>query len=215
KFTDHFSRFVAITGYSMPTFVLGLLLLMVFNGALGWFPPGRYSLETDILIHSETFRHWTGFLLLDSILNGRLGIFLDLIRHLILPAATLCCASVALLIRITRSSMLEELGKDYIRTARAKGLDEKQVINVHARRNALLPVITLASLQFVRLLSGVIITETVFYFPGIGRWGVMAAQQLDIPGLLGFSLITAVLFVAGNAASDLFYAVADTRMRLE
>lgn len=214
KFTDHFSRFVAITGYSLPTFLLGLILLMVFYGKLRWFSPGRYDLETDILVHSEMFTRWTGFLILDTLLNFKFRAFLDVLKHLVLPAATLCYASVALLIRITRSSMLEELGKDYVRTARAKGLEESVVINKHVRRNALIPVITLSSLQFVRLLGGVVITETVFDYPGIGRWGVAAAQQLDIPGVMGFSLMIAVLFVLGNLVSDLLYAAADPRIRL-
>ena len=111
--------------------------------------------------------------------------------------------------------MLEELGKDYVRTARAKGLPESRVIGVHARKNALIPVITLASLQFVRLLGGVVVTETVFDFPGIGRWGVLSAQQLDIAGVLGFSLVTSILFVAGNLLSDVMYAVVDPRIRLK
>ncbi len=214
RFADHFSRFVAITGYSLPTFVLGLILLMIFYGALQWFPPRRYCLETDILIHSGTFKSWTGSLLIDSLMNGEFSVFFDLLRHLVLPAATLCYGSVALLIRITRSSMLEELGKDYVRTARAKGLKERDVIGKHARRNALIPVITLSSLQFVRLLGGVVITETVFNYPGIGRWGVIAAQQLDVPGVMGFSLMIAVLFVIGNLVSDILYAAVDPRIRL-
>ncbi|MBI4655216.1 MAG: ABC transporter permease, partial [Elusimicrobia bacterium] len=213
KFADHFSRFLAITGYSMPTFVFGLILLMIFYGWLGFFPPGRYSFESDMLIHSGSFRTFTGLITIDSLLNLNFKVFWDAVKHLILPASVLCFGSVALLIRITRTSMLEELNKDYIRTARAKGLKEKYIIKAHAGRNALIPVITLISLQFVRLLGGVVITETVFDFPGIGRWGVKAAQQLDLPGVIGFSLMSAVLFVAGNTFSDILYAAVDPRIR--
>ncbi|NLO92101.1 MAG: ABC transporter permease [Elusimicrobia bacterium] len=214
KWQDQLSRVVAVTGYSLPIFVLGLLLLMVFYGKLGWFAPGRCSFATDSLIHSGEFKSYTGLLTLDALLNLNFSVFLDALRHLALPAATLCYGSMALLLRVTRSSMLEELGKDYVRTARAKGLDEKTVVNVHARRNALIPVITVATLQFVRLLGGVVITETIFAFPGIGRWGVLCAQQLDIAGVLGFALVTSLLFVLGNLLADLLYAAADPRIRL-
>lgn len=215
KWVDHASRFIAITGYSLPSFVLGLLLLMVFYGQLKLLPPGRYSLEIDLLIHSDAFTSYTGFLLLDSILNGKPAVFIDALKHLILPAITLLYISVALLLRITRSSMLEELGKDYVRTARAKGLPENTVINKHARGNALIPVVTLASLLFVELLGGVVITETVFDYPGIGRWGVTAAQQLDIPGVMGSALLSSTLFVLANLISDVLYALVDPRIRVQ
>ncbi len=214
KVIDHVSRFVAITGYSLPSFVLGLILLMIFYGQLKWLPPGRYSLDADLFIHSDKFRSFTGLLTVDSILNGKLWIFWDSIKHLLLPATTLVYITVALLVRVTRSSMLEELGKDYVRTARAKGLPERDVVNRHARRNAMLPVVTLSSLLLVGLLGGVVITETVFDYPGIGRWGVIAAQQLDIPGVLGFALLDAGLFVLGNLAADMLYAWADPRIRI-
>ncbi|OGS01661.1 MAG: peptide ABC transporter permease [Elusimicrobia bacterium RBG_16_66_12] len=214
KFIDHFTRFVAITGYSLPSFVLGLLLLMVFYGKLHWLPPGRYTLETDMLVHAEGFRHWTGILTFDCLLNGEWAAYVDVVKHMLLPAATLLYISVALLLRITRSSMLEELSKDYVRTARAKGLPENVVIYKHALANALIPVVTLASLLFIGLLGGVVITETVFDFPGIGRWGVQAAQQLDVPGVLGATMLAAFLFVTANLASDILYAVVDPRIRV-
>ncbi|OGS41994.1 MAG: peptide ABC transporter permease [Elusimicrobia bacterium RIFOXYD12_FULL_66_9] len=214
KFIDHFTRFVAITGYSLPSFVLGLLLLMVFYGKLHWFPPGRYTLETDMLVHSDSFRHWTGLLTFDCLLNREWGAYVDVVKHMLLPASTLLYISVALLLRITRSSMLEELSKDYVRTARAKGLPENVVIRKHALANALIPVVTLASLLFIGLLGGVVITETVFDFPGIGRWGVQAAQQLDVPGVLGSTMLAAFMFVMANLASDILYAVVDPRIRV-
>jgi peptide/nickel transport system permease protein len=194
--------------------VLGLLLLMVFYGRLHMFPPGRYTLETDMIVHAESFRHWTGLMTLDCLLNGQGVAFLDVARHLVLPATTLLYISVALLLRITRSSMLEELTKDYVRTARAKGLPERVIIRKHALANALIPVVTLSSLLFINLLGGVVITETVFDFPGIGRWGVQAAQQLDVPGVLGSTMLAAFLFVMANLVSDILYAVVDPRIRV-
>lgn len=214
KGIDQASRFVAITGYSLPSFVLGLVLLMVFYGRLQWLPPGRYSLDVDLLVHGEGFRHFTGLLTLDALLNGEWKAFLDLLKHMILPACTLVYISVALLLRITRSSMLEELSKDYVRTANAKGLPWNVVVRKHALKNALIPVVTLSSLLFIGLLGGVVITETVFDFPGIGRWGVVAAQQLDIAGVLGSTLLAALLFVVANLVSDILYAVVDPRIRI-
>ena len=215
KWQDNVARFISVGGFSLPIFVLGLLLLMLFYGQLGWFAPGGYSVQTDMAIHSPLFKNYTGFLLIDSILNGNGRVFLDVLSHLVLPAMTLCIGSFALMVRVMRSSMLEELNKEYVRTARAKGLSEFQVIYKHAGKNAIIPVITLASIQFIRLLGGTVIVETIFDYPGIGRFGVIAAQQLDIAGILGFSLMVAVLFVLGNLLSDILYTAVDPRIRLE
>lgn len=215
KWPDVVARFVSVGGFSLPIFVLGLILLMIFYGKLGWFAPGGYSVQTDILIHSCAFKTYTGFLLIDSLLNGNVRVFWDVLSHLVLPAATLCIGSFALMVRVMRSSMLEELNKDYVRTARAKGLPERQVIYKHAGKNAIIPVITLAGIQFIRLLGGTVIVETIFDYPGIGRFGVLAAQQLDIAGILGFSCMVAILFVVGNLFSDILYTAADPRIRLE
>ncbi|MBQ4493935.1 MAG: ABC transporter permease [Elusimicrobiaceae bacterium] len=215
KFWDNFLRLVSLTGFSLPIFVLGLLLLMVFYGKLGWFPPGEYGFASDLIIHSPSFKSYTGLLLIDSLLNGQFKVFLDILRHLVLPAFTLCFGSFALMVRVMRSSMLEELNKDYVRAARARGLSEKRVLFKHAALNAILPIITLASIQFVRLLGGTVIVESVFDYPGIGRWGVAAAQQLDIAGILGFSLMVACLFVLGNLAADILYSFVDPRIRLK
>ncbi len=215
KWIDHLSRFISITGYSLPSFVLGLLLLMVFYGMLGLFPPGRYSLASDLIIYGGNYQAYTGMVVVDSILNGQFGVFVDALKHLVLPATSLTYITMALLVRITRSSMLEELGKDYVRTARAKGLPERTVINVHARRNAWIPVITIASILFVQLLGGVLITETVFAYPGIGRWVAQAAVQLDVPGVMGVALMTSTLFVLGNLAADVLYAIVDPRIRFQ
>lgn len=215
KWQDIIARFISVGGFSLPIFVLGLLLLMLFYGKLGWFAPGGYSVQTDMVIHSPLFKTYTGFLLIDSLLNGNGRVFWDVLSHLVLPAMTLCIGSFALMVRVMRSSMLEELNKEYVRTARAKGLSEFQVIYKHAGKNAIIPVITLASIQFIRLLGGTVIVETIFDYPGIGRFGVIAAQQLDIAGILGFSLMVAVLFVLGNLLSDILYTAVDPRIRLE
>ncbi len=214
KLIDHISRFTSISGYSLPTFVWALLLLMLFYGQLGWFPPGRLSLEADQFVRSGQFHAYTGLMTVDAALNRQWWIVWDAAKHLVLPVATLTYFLTAVLVRITRSSMLETLRTDYVRTARAKGLPQKAVVDKHARRNALIPVITLASLLFVGLLSGVVITETVFNYPGIGRWGVGASQQLDIPAVTGFALIFAGILVVGNLCADVLYAVVDPRIRL-
>lgn len=214
KITDIFLRFVSISGFSIPIFVLGLVLLLIFYAKLGWFGPGRMSIGTDILVGSPYFKQYTHLLLVDTLLNLKFKAFFDVLAHLILPAATLCIGSFALLMRVMRSSMLEELSKDYVRTARAKGLSEFYVVYKHAAKNALIPVVTLASVQFIRLLGGTVIVESIFNFPGIGRFGVMCAQQLDIAGVLGFSLMIAFLFVLGNLVADLIYMFLDPRVRI-
>jgi ABC-type dipeptide/oligopeptide/nickel transport system permease component len=215
RLVDHLSRFTSISGAALPTFVWGLLLLMVFYGHFGWFPPGRLSLAADLYVRGAQFHSYTGLMTVDALLNGQGWIFVDALRHLVLPVATLTYFLTAVLVRITRSSMLETLRADYVRTARAKGLAQPVVVKKHARRNALIPVITLAGLLFVGLLSGVVITETVFNYPGIGRWGVEASQQLDIPAVTGFALIFSGLLVLGNLCADVLYAVVDPRIRLQ
>lgn len=215
RFIDQLSRFISITGYSLPSFALGLTLLMVFYGMLKLFPPGRLSLASDLVVNGGAFTSYTGLILVDSLLNIEPGIFLDALSHLVLPSVTLTYITMALLVRVTRSSMLEELGKDYVRTARAKGLPESTVVNGHARRNAWIPVITIASILFVQLLGGVLITETVFAYPGIGRWVAQAALQLDVPAVMGVALLTSTLFVLGNLAADILYAVVDPRIRFQ
>jgi ABC-type dipeptide/oligopeptide/nickel transport system permease component len=215
KLIDHTSRVFSISFRSLPSFVWGLIILMVLYGRLNWFPPGRLDLEADLFVRSDQFRAYTGLMTVDALLNGQLWIFVDAFRHLMGPVLTLTIISIALLVRITRSSMLEVLRQDYVRTARAKGLDEPVVISRHARKNALIPVITLSSLTFVGLLGGVVITETIFNFPGIGRWGAFAAQQLDIAGVTGFAMFVAGLTVVGNLAADILYAYYDPRVRLQ
>jgi peptide/nickel transport system permease protein len=215
RMVDHISRLTSIGGASLPTFVWALLLLMVFYGHFGWFPPGRLGLEADLFVRGPSFHPYTGLMTVDAALNGNWWVFWDAVRHLVLPIATLTYFLTAVLVRLTRSSMLEALRTDYVRTAQAKGLSHATVVDKHARRNALIPVITLASLLFVGLLSGVVITETVFNWPGIGRWGVGASQQLDIPAVTGFALVFAGMLVLANLCADVLYAVVDPRIRLK
>ncbi len=213
---DQTIRVTAIIGWSLPTFIFGLLVLFIFYGILGWLPPGRLSTWASHIVYtSENFRSYTYFITIDALLNGRLDIFWDALRHLIGPIITLSYISWAFLLRITRSSMLDTLRKDYIRTARSKGVDEKTVIYQHARKNALIPVVTVAGMMIIRMLGGVVITETVFTYPGLGYWAASSAQQLDYGSVIGFALLFAFLMVIGNLIVDVSYALIDPRVRLE
>ncbi len=212
---DHTTRVFALIGWSFPSYVYGLLLLMVFYAMLRWFPPGRISDWVSREVILGTFTQHTGMYTLDAILNGRLDVFADALRHLIMPVLTLSYIQWALLLRVTRSSMLETLRQEYVMTARAKGLKERVVVYRHATRNALIPVITMAGLLLVGLLNGVVITETVFNYPGLGQWVVRAATTFDLLSVLGFALFGSVLLVFGNLAVDVLYAVIDPRIRLE
>jgi peptide/nickel transport system permease protein len=204
----------SIVGYSIPVFVVGLLLLMIFYAKLQWFPPGRLSDWASIVVNGPNFVRYTGMNTFDGVLNGRLDIFFDALRHLVLPIISLAYIQWALLLKITRSSMLESLRQDYVNTARAKGLSEKIVVNRHARPNALIPVVTVSGFVVVGLLNGVIITETIFNYPGIGSVAAQAAAQLDVLTVLGFTLFTGVILLAGNLVVDVMYAVVDPRVRL-
>ncbi len=211
---DQILRVIALIGYSVPAFVLGLLLLYIFYGVLRWLPPGRLGLEFEMIYNSPAFHHYTGLVTIDALLNGRFWMFLDALKHLIDPVLTLSFLSWAGLLRITRSSMLEALGQDYVRTARAKGLSERVVINKHARRNALIPATTVAGLMFIGILGGVVITETIFNYPGIGSAMAQASEQLDYSTVLGLSLLFGLITVVGNLVVDVAYALIDPRVRL-
>ncbi|NLK07422.1 MAG: ABC transporter permease [Firmicutes bacterium] len=212
---DHISRTFAIIGWSLPDFVFGLLMLMFFYGVLGWFPPGRLSNWADTVVLTGDFVRYTKMNTIDSLLNGRMDIFWDAVRHLVAPIITLSYLWWAFLLRITRSSMLEVLNKDYVRTARAKGLGERTVINRHVRRNAMIPVATVSGSMVLGLLGGVVIVETVFDYKGIGLLTATGAQQLDYTLILGTTLFYGLLLVLTNLAVDMFYAVIDPRVRLE
>ncbi|MEA2067232.1 MAG: ABC transporter permease [Thermotogota bacterium] len=214
KFLDQFIRVVALIGWSLPDFVLGLFLLWLFYARLDWVGPGMVSLGFDRIMSDPNWTNVTRMITIDALINGRLDIFLDGLKHLILPIATISFLWWAYLLRITRSSMLEVLRKDYIRTARAKGVPEKTVINKHARRNALIPVVTVSGLTIIGLLSGTVIVETVFVRSGIGRFIAQAAQLLDYWSIIGAALIYSLVLVLGNLIVDVSYAVIDPRIRL-
>jgi ABC-type dipeptide/oligopeptide/nickel transport system permease component len=182
---DNFAMAFALVGQSTPVFFLGIILLFVFGGLLGWFPIGGKG-------------------------RGELG---DELRHLILPATTLGTFSVARNARLVRSTLLEVLGQDYIRTARAKGLAERVVIWQHALKNALIPVVTVVGLEFGTLLGGAVITETVFAWPGVGNLVIRAIGQKDFPVVVGTVTVLSVSFVLINLIVDLLYGYLDPRVR--
>lgn len=215
KAIDHVTRVGAIIGWSLPTFWLGLILLMFFYGYFsGLLPPERLSTEINLLVNSESFSRYTHINTLDAILNLNGRVFLDALRHLILPIITLTAVNVAFIMRLTRSSMLEALGKGYILSARAKGLSEKVVVNKHAGRNALIPVLTISGYIFASIVNGVVITETIFNYKGLGWFAWQAAINLDVPSVLAFALFNGILFVLTNLVVDLLYARIDPRIRL-
>ena len=211
---DHGTRILAIVGWSLPTFWLGLILIMIFYGYLKILEPERLSVEMEILVNSAAFIRYTRINTIDAILNLNGPVLLDALRHIVLPVVTLSVVNIAFIMRLMRSSMLESLGKGYILTARAKGLRENVVINKHARRNALIPVITVSGYLFAGLAGGAVITESIFGYKGIGWWAWQSAVRLDIPSVLGFALFSAVLFVLTNLVVDILYTRVDPRVRL-
>ncbi len=214
QWIDQAARIFSIIGYSFPTFVFGLLVLMFFYAKLQWFPPGRLSDWATAVVTSASFHQYTHMNTFDALLNLRPDIFVDSLRHLILPALTLSYIDWALILRVTRSSMLDVIRQDYVNVARAKGLKEKDVINRHARPNAMIPVATVGGLLLVGLMNGVVITETVFNYRGIGYWVAASALQLDVISVLGVAMFEATLLVLANLVVDVMYAFLDPRIRL-
>jgi len=214
KAFDQLARVYSIIGTSFPTFVFGLLLLMFFYAKLRWFAPGKMSDWVSQLVYSGEIKSFTKLLSIDALLNGRLDVFWDALRHMIMPILTLSYITWATYVRVTRSSMLETLRMDYVTTARAKGLDERDVINKHARPNAMLPVVTMMGGSIVGLLGGVVITETVFNYPGIGKAAADAAANLDVVTVLGMAIFTGLILILSNLVVDVMYAFIDPRVRL-
>jgi len=215
RLVDQVLRVFSIIGFSFPSFVFGLLLLMLFYARLQWFPPDNLSdWATQIVNDVSTFTRYTGMNTFDSLLNGRLDIFLDALRHMIMPILVQAYIQWALLLRITRSSMLEALKQDYVTTARSKGLAERAVIHRHARPNAMIPVVTVGGFTVVGQLNGLVITETIFNYPGIGSVAAHAAAQLDVLTVLAFTLFTGAILLVANLIVDVLYAVVDPRVRL-
>lgn len=210
---DQGARVVSLVGVSIPVFWLGLMLLMVFYAMLHLAPApsGQYSLQYDPF----TLKFHSHFLLFDTLASGDIPFFLDVVGHLVLPSITLAFASTAIIIRMMRSSMLEVLGAEYVRTARSKGLPEKVVIRKHARRNALIPTTTVIGLSFGGLLGGAVLTETVFTWNGLGQWAAESASNIDTASIMGFTLLTATIYVLANLTVDIVYAFLDPRVRLD
>jgi dipeptide transport system permease protein len=206
---DQVTMSVALTGYSMPIFWWGLLLMMFFSAYLGWTPvSGRIAL-------SFFLRPITGFMLVDTLLHGNWPAFVSALRHLILPAIVLGTIPLAVIARQTRSAMLEVLGEDYVRTANAKGLSSRRVVNVHALRNALIPVVTTIGLQVGLLLGGAILTETIFSWPGIGKWMIDSIFKRDYVAVQSGLFLIACIVMAVNLIVDVLYAVINPRIRVQ
>ncbi|QCI99709.1 ABC transporter permease subunit [Agrobacterium larrymoorei] len=198
---------VALVGYSMPIFWWGLLLIILFSGILQWTPvSGRISLMFF-------FPPVTGFMLIDSLLSGQKGAFSSALSHLALPSIVLATIPLAVIARQTRSAMLEVLSEDYVRTARAKGLSPFRVIGIHALRNAMIPVITTIGLQVGVMLAGAILTETIFSWPGIGKWMVDSVFRRDYPVIQGGLLLIAGIIMVVNLIVDLLYGLINPRIR--
>jgi dipeptide transport system permease protein len=204
---DHSVMAASLTGYSMPIFWWGLLLILLFSVTLGWTPvSGRISALYWIEPH-------TGFMLIDSLLSEDEGAFRSALSHLILPSIVLGTIPLAVIARMTRSSMLEVLREDYVRTARAKGLAPFDVVMIHALRNALIPVVTVIGLQVGHLLAGAILTETIFSWPGVGKWLVESIRRRDYPSVQGGILLVATVIIMVNLAVDVLYGIINPRIR--
>jgi peptide/nickel transport system permease protein len=210
---DQIVRVVGLMGYSMPVFWLGLIGLLVFYGQLDWVAgPGRLDPTYDMMMEF-TLTRYTGMILIDSALNGAWDVFRNAISHIILPAGLLGYVSMAYISRMTRSFMMNELGQEYITTARVKGMPEWRVIWVHAMKNVLVPLITVVALSYAYLLEGSVLTETIFAWPGLGSYITDALFAADMPAVLGGTIVVGVVFVTLNMLSDILYRLVDPRAR--
>ena len=209
RLIDHVARSYTIIGISIPIFWLALLLLLVFYVKLGWFPGGG-RIDDSIEV-----RHITGFLLLDTILTGNWAGLGSTLMHLVLPAYCLSCATLATICRITRSSVLQVLGEEYVNAARAKGVPEIVVLGKHVLRNSILPVITIAGVLFGQLLAGAVLTETIFSWPGMGRYVVRSILHLDFQPIMGFTILCALLYALSNLAVDILYSIVNPQIKLD
>jgi peptide/nickel transport system permease protein len=206
---DYGSMLGSLVGVSMPVFWLGLMLMLLFSLTLGWFPmSGRLSVYVDLPVI-------TNFYIVDAVLAGNWVALKDVVMHLALPAMALSTIPLAIVARMTRSSMLEVLRQDYIKTARAKGLSETKIVMKHALRNGLIPVVTVVGLQFGILMGGAILTETVFAWPGIGKWLYEGVVKRDYMVIQGGTLLVATTFVIVNLIVDLLYAVINPRISVK
>ncbi len=201
RLTDHLTRVFSVFGVSMPVFWLGLMLLLVFYRNLGWLPG---SGRLDIGFSAPA--HITGLYLIDTLLEGRPDKFWNAAGHIVLPAFCLSYVYLAIMTRIVRSSMIEALGQDYIVTARANGISEAMIVLKHAFRNSLIPTVTITGLSFGELMGGAILTETIFGWPGMGKYVVDSVNYLDFPAIMGFTLVIALVYVSVNLLVDVLYA---------
>lgn len=208
RLPDHIVRLFSLLGGSLPIFWLGLILIGIFYNQLGLLPGGG---RIDQFVTPP--QRITGLFVVDSLITGNLVALQSSIVHLILPAFTLGYYSTAVIARITRSSMLEVLSQDYMRTARAKGLRERVVVVRHGLRNALIPTLTIVGVTFGSLLSGAVLTETIFTWPGLGRYATASAINLDFPAVMGVTLLAAIIYTLANLAVDLSYHVLDPRIQ--
>ncbi len=207
SWVDHLARFVALIGVSAPTFWLAFIMLAIFYGQLDWAPgPGRLD---PIAFPPDRI---TGLLLIDTALAGDWETFRDAAAHLVLPSIVLAASTLGLITRTTRAAMLEALSQDYVRVARAKGLLARVVVTGHAVPNAMLPVVTLGGLAYANLLTGAVMTETVFGWPGLGRYTFRSAVTVDFPAIMAITAIVAAIFVLVNLLVDLSYALLDPRV---
>ncbi len=205
---DHAARIVSLMGVSAPTFWLAFIVLAVFYGQLNWAPgPGRLD---PISFPPE---NGTGFLLWDYAVIGDWNGLYDAAAHLVLPVLVLAAATLGLITRTTRASMLDCLRQDYVRMGRAKGLREKAVVVGHVLPNAMIPIVTLGGLAYANLLTGAVMTETVFSWPGLGRYTFQSAATLDFPAIMGITLIVAMVYLLINLLIDLSYVLLDPRVR--
>jgi peptide/nickel transport system permease protein len=214
RLPDHAIRVASFVAWAFPPFILALLLLDIFYARLGWLPPERLGLSASLLVGSGDFQTYTGLLTVDAVLNREPGVFFDALRHLVLPAFTLALTEWALLTRIMRSSLLGVLRKDYVTVARAKGLPEPAVVGRHARRNAVLPVISAGGTATSILISGIVVVEAIFSYNGVGGWAVRGILNSDVPVAAGFALLSCIVSVLASLLADLIYALVDPRVRL-
>ena len=206
---DHVARVVALVGYSMPIFWIGLICLLIFYGMLGWVGgPGRLD-----IFYIDVVPSVTGMILIDSLLAGDMSVFKNAVSHIILPAGLLAYYSLAYISRMTRSFMLEQLDQEYITTARVKGLSENAVIWRHALGKVKVPLITVIALSYAGLLEGSVLTETIFAWPGIGLYITTALLSADMNAVLGGTVVVGLVFVCLNIFSDLLYKVFDPRAK--
>ncbi len=209
KLTDHLTRVFSVIGVSTPVFWLGLMLLLVFYRNLGWLP-GSGRLDVTAMAPARI----TGMYILDSLLTADWSTLRQALAHIVLPAFCLSYVYLAIITRIVRSSMIQALGQDYVTTARANGISETAIVTSHAFRNSLIPTVTITGLSFGELLGGAILTETIFAWPGMGKYVVDSVNTLDFPAIMGFTLVVSLAYVCINLVVDVLYALLNPAIRL-